>query len=411
MTDDKILDMEERIREIEERLDKLNPESIEQLLDRLKTQSENVFGMPEEDSKDSQATYTGGLQQELEANIKEAAEILQTLQNEHETVQDQNQKLHSFYIKIYGDENTKGLNQTISTHKKDIVNTKNEIEKYHQLLLGNEKSIKNQIKETQAEIQATNTQIKEKLSEAKSILTTLENNREDLNQFHTKVFGKKADDEEGTDAIQGLKQEFDDRKQELQVLIDNHKKQYSSIHAEINTLLTGATTVNLASSYQDLKESCDEPIQKSHTGFLVSVFLISAVLISIVFNEVFLSEKKTVSSWIDIFSFYSLRISAIAPLIWLAIHFSLKNKQFTRLQQEYAHKEALAKSYLAFKEQIDTLNIEDDQDALTNKLLDSTIDAISFNAATILSKDSDKPESLHEQITNIIRKKAPKEDE
>jgi len=73
-----------------------------------------------------------------------------------------------------------------------------------------------------------------------------------------------------------------------------------------------------------------------------------------------------------------------APLIWLALYSTKRRNENQRLEQEYAHKEALAKSYSSYKQQIIDLKQEDQE--LLVKLLNSTIDTISDNASKTLDK-------------------------
>ena len=49
----------------------------------------------------------------------------------------------------------------------------------------------------------------------------------------------------------------------------------------------------------------------------------------------------------------------LGPVLWIVLSASKRRSEFQRLQQEYAHKEALAKSYAGFKEQIDSLDKDD----------------------------------------------------
>ena len=59
-----------------------------------------------------------------------------------------------------------------------------------------------------------------------------------------------------------------------------------------------------------------------------------------------------------------------------------------RLQQEYAHKAAIAESYVSFKEQIDKIKTQSSEDyaSLTKQLLETAISAIAFNASSTLDK-------------------------
>ena len=95
----------------------------------------------------------------------------------------------------------------------------------------------------------------------------------------------------------------------------------------------------------------------------------------------------------------------IAPLIWLAIFASSRRSENQRLEQEYAHKEALAKSYSSYKKQIDGLKDEDQ--SLLIKLLDNAIETISKNASETLDKkhgDGTPFQSIVKTLTEEIKK-------
>ena len=70
------------------------------------------------------------------------------------------------------------------------------------------------------------------------------------------------------------------------------------------------------------------------------------------------------------------------PIIWLAFVASKRRSEYQRLQQEYAHKEALAKSYDSYKKQLESL---DDQDkSMQKELIRKAVDAIAYNASQTL---------------------------
>ena len=79
------------------------------------------------------------------------------------------------------------------------------------------------------------------------------------------------------------------------------------------------------------------------------------------------------------------------------------------MQQEYAHKEALAKSYDSYKQQIEALN-SGDADMLKN-LITKAIDAIAYNASETLDKrhgDRHPAHELVEKAATGMSQKGPK---
>ncbi len=90
------------------------------------------------------------------------------------------------------------------------------------------------------------------------------------------------------------------------------------------------------------------------------------------------------------------------PAVWLAIFASKRRSENQRLIQEYAHKEALAKSYTSYKKQIDELEEEDQK--LLVKLLDSAIDTISSNPSKTLDKKHDHEMPVKELVQPLLDK-------
>ncbi len=78
-----------------------------------------------------------------------------------------------------------------------------------------------------------------------------------------------------------------------------------------------------------------------------------------------------------------MKLPFMAPLIWIAVFASIRRSQYERLQQEYAHKEAFAKSYESYKKQLESLT-GTDVESLQKELIAKAIDAIAFNASSTL---------------------------
>lgn len=210
----------------------------------------------------------------------------------------------------------------------------------------------------------------------------------DLGKFYVTIFGKEVESggREG-----GLKQELELKESELEGYKIKQQEVYKTLHGEIESLLPGATSAGLASAYRELKESFDKPIAHYSKLFyysLAGIFIASFVVIT-----------KSIGFWniefVDLTDPQHLlnnliyKLPIILPLLWLAIFASKRRSEDRRLQQEYAHKEALAKSYQSFKKQIESLNVQDD--ALMKMLLDKAIIAVAFNASTTLDgKHGDK---------------------
>jgi hypothetical protein len=208
---------------------------------------------------------------------------------------------------------------------------------------------------------------------------------DNLNEFHTKIFG--ATDAEGN-VDGGLEFELDARANQLKQLETEQAIKHKALFNKIEDLLPGATSAGLATAYKDLKESFDGQIKKYTDIFFTSVVAIPAVAFiasvkefSILQLSISFADVTTIDA---ILRLAVLKLPFILPLVWLAVFASMRRSQYERLQQEYAHKEALAKSYDSYRQQLDQLKVAD-TDSLKQELISKAIDAIAFNASNTLN--------------------------
>ena len=234
----------------------------------------------------------------------------------------------------------------------------------------------------------------------KKSLTEANENLEELEKFYVKIFGK-FDEEEGK-RIGGLEQELATRKKELEEfkndqinklneLKEEHGSKYKAFEEEIEKLLEGATSAGLANAYSVERQKFIWPIRIWNGVFVVCLFAISILSFETLKN---LSSIEEIAKSM----LHSLPITL--PLIWVAVYASKRRSENQRLEQEYAHKEALARSYISYKKQIGELGKEDSE--LLEKLILEAINAISYNASKTLDKKHGDGTILNE-ITQSIK--------
>ncbi len=80
----------------------------------------------------------------------------------------------------------------------------------------------------------------------------------------------------------------------------------------------------------------------------------------------------------------AIKLPLSLPVLWLALFASKRRSEYQRLQQEYSHKEALAKSYDKYKTQLQELG--DNEGVMQKELIKKAIDAIAHNASETLDK-------------------------
>lgn len=285
--------------------------------------------------------------------------------------------VEKFYVRLFGNEGQGGLKEKIETCAKQAEDEVNEISLYHnETLVGDAKnpSTKQLLDDAKKEILVRQAEINE-------ILSDVAQKEDYLDGFHTKIFGKPNEDgiREG-----GLEKDFEDRITELGQFENKQVDKYNALNEQIESLLPGATSAGLAAAYKELKDSFNKPIQYATIVFLMSIGLMFCVAI-------LSSFKIGGDSWFELYNFDTWesvlkglvhKTPIYVPIIWLAFVASKRRSEYQRLQQEYAHKEALAKSYDSYKKQLESL---DDQDkSMQKELIRKAVDAIAYNASQTL---------------------------
>ncbi len=293
-------------------------------------------------------------------------------------------------------------------------------EKYTQLLdyynnTLNESEYDNTVKEL---ITKSKDEITQYLKIAKDETTELSTKIDNFNKFYVKIFGELNDEDE---RVGGLKSELNSRiktldefEQEqqkvhkktladkLKEITDYEKEQQlhnKNLFEQIKILLPSATSAGLAKAYHDERNKFEKPIFWWNIAFIVSLLIISIV------SFITLKDLQTMEDFGKSI-LHSLPISG--PLIWLAIYSSKRRSENQRLEQEYAHKEALAKSYSSYKQQIEGLKQEDQE--LLIRLLDTAITTMSYNASETLDKrhgDGTPAQEIVKSFVDELKKAIP----
>lgn len=181
--------------------------------------------------------------------------------------------------------------------------------------------------------------------------------------------------------ITGQKQRFDSIESEIVTKKKTWEENTATLFSKIEGLIPGATATGLAKAYQDQRKSYNKPY-----WFWATIFILT-MCGTIWFAIVNLKDATSVEdALIKVIS----RLPFFVPAFWLAIFASKQQSQNKRLQQEYAYKEALTKSYEADKREIEKLPESPEKNQLSTKLLETMIEAAKFNPSeTLGSKTHD----------------------
>jgi len=322
---------------------------------------------------------------EIEKHLNE----LKQIENEEEKIKEVIEKIYEYENELFVDDEKKDSIKTrIETILNDIENKKGEIYKFYNELFvdENEESIETTITNFFKEIENLKEKSKELKDEVEEILLNTQNSVKELRQFYVEIFGEI--DEETNERKGGLKQEIEQRKKELESLKkeyehfkENQEKRYQELYKKIESLLPGAVSAGLARAYQEKREKFEK-----QTKFWGCAFVIGMIGLFIAGFFIINKENNTLE---DTF-LHLLKYSPLyLPAIWLAFYAGRRRNENMRLEQKYAHKEALAKSYIGYKKQIEELQEKEKDELLTNLLKTSTY-IIAEDPSYVLDKDNNE---------------------
>lgn len=162
-----------------------------------------------------------------------------------------------------------------------------------------------------------------------SIESQINNKKTDLDAFHTKVFGSN-----------------NPQKISLVNALDERLEQLKHVENEAKKIMNMSSTAGLAGGF--FEKAKEARYNKWGSMIVFSISLISLAL----FNYFTINwdnlDKITLQS-------IAIRTMLNIPLLWLATVANINLNKYSRLEQEYGHKEALAKSYEKYRDEISKL--------------------------------------------------------
>lgn len=360
---------------------------------KTKSVLENVFQVTENNLEQ----FVNTLNSKSDETLTKLDTHLISSQETAEEIEKVNSSILEAYSKVIGNGTNDGLIELIETSLKNVVLMEGDITDLHDKLLVGKNSTENQIKTFIEEIEETRIHLGE-------ISASVDKEVKELREFYVRVFGKLHDDDE--EPAGGLSHEITERLSQLRELETTNKNRYEAIRTQIESLLPGATSAGLATAYRQMKRSYQKPIIFFNRLFYLAIFLLVCVSLYSIFeisdiqtivsnspanNTASLSNATTITesnalihpeSWEGFVKSFIKKIPLFGALIWFAFFVSKRRSEAQRLQEEYAHKEALAKSYASYKKQIEALDTEDKE--LQKEFILKMIDAIAFNASQTL---------------------------
>jgi hypothetical protein len=318
-------------------------------------------------------------------------------------IRKEKQKIDKYASALFdGVEGEKSIQSRIEETRLAAQTLAEEIQNYYQLVISGKEGQES----LQSKVGAAFSEVSLKRDDALKLVRGIQEKVDTLEDFHARIFGTM--DETSNELKGGLKAELDERTNQLKKLEEEQQQKHSALVSQIETLLPGATSAGLATAYGKLKAGFDQPIRIYTFAFYGSLLLlvIGAFITSIKSFSLwpFIIEFIEVPQWDGLIKSLLQKSPFIAPVVWLTIFSSTRRSQYERLQQEYAHKEALASSYESYKKQIQLL--QDGPEALQKELLLKAIEAIAFNASSTLDGKHAEGPPIYELIKGQAAQKA-----
>ncbi|MBH0056980.1 hypothetical protein I6F65_08390 [Pseudoalteromonas sp. SWXJZ94C] len=361
-----------------------------------------VAGKAAKSASASFVAYTKTINSKLNSFQTEASSILDTISKYKESASSlvsesevSNQRIKELETHYFDDSEEESLSTRINSFEEKLEENYEKIQQYKSDLLDGDSVNESIASEINSALELAETE-----SETiKSLLSEVKGKLKDFREYHLDVFGTKNDEGnfEG-----GLKAEIIAREKHLEEFKKQQELKYKTLNDEIESLLPGATSAGLATAYHDLKESFNKPIENYSKLFYSSISVLVLVALLSITQEVglFFIKFVEITDPSKLASSILYKLPIVLPILWLTLFASKRRSESQRLQQEYAHKEALAKSYQNFKMQIEALGQSDPD--LMKKLLSSAIDAVSKNASDTLDKKHGDKSPMHEGVDGFL---------
>lgn len=195
-----------------------------------------------------------------------------------------------------------------------------------------------------------------------------------------------------------LHQSFDKDREKFQHQVDeflgkSYYKKLSSAFSEQVRLISASRKENLK------RFNC---FVYSITGVVFASYTMPYLDVS------FLAFLKQGNDLVSFVKGIIIRFALISPLIWLA-YFRLKNANEDKLlEQEYRHKETMAKSYVYYANEIDRLGWTDEsfeeKEKLKSNLLNTSIQILGKDPTDLLNKNRTDDFPFEKVIMELIKK-------
>jgi len=343
-------------------------------------------------------SYTTSINSSLEAfennaqtNLEKIDVATSAVNEAKEYILGIHKKISDLQDELFGGENIEGKDVKFERLLADSISRSEKIRALYEDLLVDKDgapALKNVVLESEKNILLAKEASDKALSEIQS-------KRQELEDFYLKVYG--LPDSSG-EPQSGLKKEIDERLIQLSNIESDQRTKFDALNLKVEDLLPGAASAGLASEYSTKK--------RSYTGYIVTYSVCFYLSLIALLTMAFYFAPVNPQNLDELLRAFLIKLPIYAPVIWFAYFVNKRRSENKRLLEEYAHKEAMAKSYESYKKQIADLKLDDS--ILIEKLMDRAIDVISYNASATLDGKHDEKMPLHQILSEASKSFKPK---
>jgi hypothetical protein len=142
---------------------------------------------------------------------------------------------------------------------------------------------------------------------------------------------------------------------------DKHSQDLDSLTSKIESLLPGATSAGLASSFNVQKERFNAPQRRWLWTFVCCMIGLVLVALPSFIAAAFHLNQSGDPTWDATWRNLAVRLPIVLPLVWLAIYAGRNYMLSLRLEEDYAYKEAISTAFEGYKREMEKITTADGQ--------------------------------------------------
>lgn len=145
----------------------------------------------------------------------------------------------------------------------------------------------------------------------------------------------------------------------------SHEKQVADLTKELQTLiqrveslLPGATSAGLASSFNKQRSRFTSPQKQWLATFVACIAVLVVLALPSFFAAIGWSHHPADESWSAAWRNLVLRLPIVFPVIWLAIYAGRNYMMSLRMEEDYAYKEAISTAFEGYKREMEKIGAD-----------------------------------------------------